>query len=121
MINCLQVQGTSMRPFIKTGDYVLIKPCRPAETRIGDILAVKGQNDKLFVHRLVWRDNCQVVIKGDSVSAFGHIRLNNKKTVGKVISLIREKEVIRLNNHWLNFIKAFVSIWLIPFQIIRKH
>ncbi|MBI4713276.1 MAG: S24/S26 family peptidase [Planctomycetes bacterium] len=121
MINCLQVQGTSMRPFIRAGDYVLIKPCRPAETRVGDIVALSGPNNKLFVHRLVWRDNRNAIIKGDSVSSLGYVRINGNQTVGRVISIIKGQAIVPTGNRWLGLALLLVSLGLIPFQMMRGH
>ena len=127
----VQVQGTSMRPFLESGDYALIKPCPIKESRIGDIIALtlqnnNGQKDKLCVHRLVWKKvqnkYINIVIKGDSVSSLGRVCLGrNSDYLGKVVGIVRDDKITSLENHWPNLMRLFLSFCLIPWQMMRGH
>jgi hypothetical protein len=127
----MRVTGSSMRPFIRSGDYVLIKRCVLNESLIGNVVALfleggNGKNDILCVHRLVWKNiyktNTQFVMKGDSVSSIGRVRIGRDgEFIGKVISIIRDNRIISTENCWDNLIKLFISLCLIPWQIIRRH
>ncbi|MFH1231913.1 MAG: S24/S26 family peptidase [Planctomycetota bacterium] len=127
----IKVTGSSMRPFIKSGDYVLIKRCILNEPVIGNIVALSlqeksGKNDMLCVHRLIWKTinktMTQFIMKGDSVSSMGRVRIGkDAEFIGKVVSIIKNNRIISVENHWDNFIKLFISLYLIPWQIIRRH
>ncbi len=112
-----------MRPFIRNGDYILIKPCFLEDTKVGDVVAVGFHfaDKRLCVHRLIWKDFYQrrLVLKGDSLSYIE--RMKSEKFSGKVVSIIRNNKMFSVENHLTNFLKLFVSLCLIPWQITRRH
>lgn len=123
----IKVTGNSMRPFVKSGDYVLIKRCALSQTVIGDIIAVVSLRELwkdtiLSVHRLIWKKYTRFITKGDSISFLERLNIGKDvKFIGKVISIIRGNKIISADNQRDNFIKLIISISLIPLQIIRRH
>ena len=62
-----QAKGSSMSPFVKDGDIVLLAPLSRGHLRIGDIAAhVSPGTGKLIVHRVVGKQNRDFLIKGDN-------------------------------------------------------
>ncbi|MEW6027513.1 MAG: S24/S26 family peptidase [Planctomycetota bacterium] len=113
--------GSSMRPAIKDGDYLLVKRCLLDKTRAGDIVAVNSRNN-LCIHRLVWRNHAGFVIKGDSISSFGYFTPGqNCDFIGKVVSITRNNKVIATGRQCSNTIRLLISLCLIPWQIARRH
>lgn len=59
--------GTSMLPFIRSGDYLVIQPVSAKVLRTGDILAYSYDKKMSVVcHRLVKIDNLRLITKGDT-------------------------------------------------------
>ena len=117
----IKAAGSSMRPFIMNGDYILVKNCSLDESQIGDIVAVNNGNG-LCAHRLVWKNHAKLVIKGDSISSFGVLTIGeNNDFVGKVINVTRNDKIIVTERQCGNIIRLFISLCLIPWQIIRRH
>lgn len=66
----LKVRGTSMHPFIKDGEIVVISRTDASAFRVGDVVACAShQGDRFFVHRVVRTgrgpDGILVTVKGD--------------------------------------------------------
>ncbi len=51
----VDVTGSSMTPFIRSGDAVTLRPTPAASARLGDTLAVLRPGERLRVHRLIRR------------------------------------------------------------------
>lgn len=129
-LQVVQVQGSSMRPFIRAGDYVVIEPGALTKAHLGDVVAVTlyGERDRLRVHRLWWKNlnkrGTTVFIKGDAISSLDKVRTGiDGEYLGKVVSIIRPagEKRIPIENGWINLIKLVFSVSLIPWQIIRGH
>ena len=60
--------GTSMSPFIKSGDTLFIKPLNEGNTiKAGDIVAaLNTSKERIIVHRVIRLKNSLVQIKGDN-------------------------------------------------------
>jgi len=117
----IKVAGSSMRPSIISGDYALVKPCTLNESQIGDIVAVNNGNN-ICMHRLVWKSHAKLIIKGDSISALGVLTINEGNNfIGKVINITRNNKIIATERQCGNIIRLFISLCLIPWQIIRRH
>lgn len=60
-----RVEGDSMHPVIRSGDYVRVLPCSVSELRRGDvILASTGRG--LTAHRIVRTEGQRVITRGDN-------------------------------------------------------
>ncbi len=125
-VTVYQVRGTSMRPFIRGGDYVVVQRCPVHLVRPGDVVAVAAGVTGLCVHRLVWKTigarESRLIMKGDSISDFGTIRLGpNGEFIGKVISILRGNQLRHLNHPAWEPLKLLFSLCLIPWQLLRRH
>lgn len=127
-LSVLQIKGASMYPFIKDGDYIVIKQCPISQTRNGDVLAVSRQwsENKVCVHRLVWNNNnngqITLLLKGDNISSFDKMDIGmDNEFLGKVVGIMKDEKLISSESRWLNLIRLLISFCLIPYQIIRRH
>jgi hypothetical protein len=65
------VTGTSMAPFLKDGDKVVVAPVKPGPLNLGDLALFRRRNQSLVLHRLVKRESGArpiLTFKGDAVS-----------------------------------------------------
>lgn len=66
---CLRVQGSSMLPWVRSGDIAILRKVSPEEIRCGDIVLFR-RDGRFFVHRKVerftWNGRVFLVTKGDS-------------------------------------------------------
>jgi hypothetical protein len=110
-----------MRPSVVNGDYALIKPCTPDQSQIGDIVAVNNGNS-VCMHRLVWKNQTKIVMKGDSLSSLGIFIIGQDSNfIGKVISITRNNKLVATEKQCGNIVRLLISLCLIPWQIIRRH
>jgi len=59
--------GSSMFPFIRDGDVILILPLAEKSPRLGDVVAFRqAGSQRLLVHRLVARAGDRYIFKGDN-------------------------------------------------------
>lgn len=93
-----QARGNSMRPFIKDGDILGIKPIEATEVQVGDVILFR-QGGRILVHRVVKRhveNEVMLIVKGDS-----HLRpdgpVHPDQLLGKVTSVEREGKKISLD------------------------
>lgn len=61
----LTVSGSSMWPFVKSGDVVTLEAVGPVPPRVGDILLVAREADQYVLHRVVHRSGNAVFLAGD--------------------------------------------------------
>jgi len=62
-----RVKGSSMRPFIREGDIVTISPDFRPRRCLGQAVAfVHTVTRKLLIHRVVAKEGCSFVLKGDN-------------------------------------------------------
>ncbi len=59
-----RVSSSCMWPFIKRGDSVLVKNCKPQELKKGEIIVYRN-GDNLFVHRIVEIRENNFITKAD--------------------------------------------------------
>ncbi len=86
-----QTQGRSMRPLIREGDFVRIKPLKAGEAEAGDVIAFLGNKtkDTIIAHRLVRRNKGALITQGDNHIFTTDPPLNEEKLLGKVIAIKR--------------------------------
>ncbi len=82
----IEIQGTSMEPFLKAGDIVQVGTVSPNQLKTGDIIAFL-QDGRLIVHRYLGRATQSGVYcmrqKGDNL--LGHGWVNPDALVGRVV------------------------------------
>lgn len=62
----MRARGSSMRPSISDGDFLVIRRCAAGELLIGDIAACEREGS-LVIHRLVGGTGSGLVLKGDAL------------------------------------------------------
>ena len=108
----LTVNGTSMEPFLKSGDVVTIYLTQPEDLKRGDIIAFR-ENGQVIIHRLVkkqwnghlWR-YCQ---KGDNLAGWKWIPEGS--IIGKVVCVKHSHRTAGMQDvpwRWLN---ALAGLW----------
>jgi len=102
----LRVNGTSMVPFLKPGDIVVLQRIEPERLSRGDLVVVRREHD-LVTHRLVWQGTGQWLTKGDNCRSLDPAVVD-KAILGKVIALERSGTIIdlqeqrwQIKNRWL--------------------
>lgn len=69
----ITISGTSMEPFIKHGESVVLSPISMQDIKLGDIILGLYNNSYVF-HRVIWRSKKCVFLVGD----------NNLKQIEKI-------------------------------------
>ena len=114
-----RVKGDSMFPFIKEGDYVLVKKLSDENYKIGNVVIFRRNTGERIVHRVVKRDRKEFVyIKGDKYSLCERIKLSNIE--GKVMGIIRSQKFILINptEEWFFWVVSWFEKFL--FRVKRK-
>ncbi len=87
-----QVAGGSMRPFMRTGDTIVVEPVEIAMINSGDIVFCKTSAGKLYVHRVIKKldqgEQTVLVTKGDAYIHPDPL-VEAKDVLGKVIAIER--------------------------------
>ncbi len=65
----LQVTGSSMSPFIKTGSYVTLSRDPVSKLKIGDVVFCGCDDGSFKLHRLIQIKNKRLITKGDALSS----------------------------------------------------
>ena len=65
----LEVDGHSMTPLIRSGDRVTIDPLRRHPPRLGDVLLLAAEKQRLVLHRHVGWAGAELVLRGDCAPA----------------------------------------------------
>jgi len=77
--------GSSMIPFVQSGDKVFIAPVAKAAIRRGDVLAFVRPNDhRLLIHRVIRIDGGEFFMKGDNVPGEGDGWISFSDVLGRV-------------------------------------
>lgn len=118
--SCLrfQAKGDSMRPFIKNGQIIQVRPAKIFEINSGDVIFCRSFNNRMIVHRVIrkQRRNDKIVLltKGDSTSDFDEY-VYPDSILGKVIAIERNNRVIRMDKGMLRVINI-LCVKLSPFS-----
>lgn len=90
-----QVKGSSMTPFIKDSDIVILSPISNNSLGLGVCAAfVNPVQEKLVVHRITGKSKTGFIMKGDAIHlSDGSIPQEN--ILGVVTSIERDKRLIR--------------------------
>lgn len=59
-------RGSSMRPFIRSGDVLTLSPLRGRAPRLGEVVAGRTGGDRLVVHRVVAAGAGTCELRGDN-------------------------------------------------------
>lgn len=92
-----KVVGSSMMPFIHSGDKVCISPVEKSEIRRGDVLAfVLGEDNHMLIHRVVKISKDGFLCKGDNQSQSLDGWIGYDDVIGKVTEIRRDGKVVKL-------------------------
>lgn len=94
------VISDSMSPFIKAGDTVIIKPIRPGELRLGDIV-VFSRSARLYSHRLIRKyskANRHIFITKSDRAFAADAPFTDKKLMGKVSCVQKSVKTLNLES-----------------------
>jgi len=111
--------GTSMIPFLRSGDILHVRKTPWHELRLGDLaVIVPGGRTNPIVHRLVgWqrrKDTCFGILKGDSLAYKDHFLLTPNNYAYRVWARERNGKLVLLNgfrNKIRARLTAFISLW----------
>lgn len=90
----LQVNGTSMSPFLLPGDGVILLKSAPQALARGDLVVALREHD-LVTHRLVAVENALWYLKGDNLPGIDP-PLPAEAILGRVVAVHRKGRIIRL-------------------------
>jgi len=109
---CLRFEayGSSMYPFIRSGDILTIQPTDVAALNVGDVAFYRGVGDRLVAHRVVGKhvqDNHIVLtMRGDAASGPGE-QIRATQVLGQVVSVQRGQKSIRMASFFSKSLQAF--------------
>jgi signal peptidase I len=114
-----RARGSSMRPFIKDGDILLVEPVREDRIRVGDIVLFGDRKGAVLAHRVIRIDqrgeSIQFLVSGDANRATdGLIPLEH--VMGRVVSLEREGHRRNINHP---FMRLTSLVWVKLSAIIK--
>ena len=118
-----EVEGWSMRPCIRNGDFVIVSPVDRGAVKIGDIVFYVAGNNTVLIHRIIgWRRKNGVrhaFIKGDA--CFGPPdKVPAQNILGRVVSIERNGRKKRLDTAyqrllgWIVVTVSPLTIWGVP-------
>src|SRR5262245_55438802 len=84
----IQIEGASMRPFLRPGEEIGVKWLRQDEEEVpgpGEIVLARDAVGRWVVHRVLRSSVSQYVLKGDSALALD--RVTRAEVWGKVVAL----------------------------------
>ncbi len=94
----IKATGSSMKPFIRDGDTLIISALKKDEISTGDILLYERDNGQFVFHRLykIEADNTFSFVGDNQFSVEKGIREN--QILAKVVKIIHEGRVIECNS-----------------------
>jgi hypothetical protein len=103
--------STSMAPFLRPGDHLLLRPAAAPELSRGMVVAYRRWN-RVVVHRLVGRDGQGLVVKGDDTEATERISAGD--VLARVVAVRRPSgRTIRLDRFpWPALGRLFAALSL---------
>lgn len=109
-----QARGYSMRPTIRDGDIIVVRPA--AQVRIGDVVFLQAANGRLLAHRVIDKvvDDGQAFIRTRGDACWQQDPLTPQEQVlGRVVSIEKveagKKKTIRLDGvmgYWVGVLWA---------------
>ena len=108
-----QAQGSSMLPFIRSGQVIQVAPVEVADLRLGDVILYRLPGGALVAHRLLWEQAVNgrilLITKGDSLPASKMELVEREQLLGRVVSMEFGKgRKLRIDAGW----GRFFGIWL---------
>lgn len=111
-----RAQGTSMYPFVRDGDVIVISPLRVQAPRVGDIVAcLRLDTNRFFVHRILRKQANCYLIKGDNACCDDGW-FPRESILGRVVQIERRGSQVRfgLGVERLLIVTLARLHWLVP-------
>jgi len=96
---CLRVHGSSMLPWMRPGDLLMVERVESSQIAVGDVVLF-AREARLFVHRVIHRSapGCPLLVtKGDAVDQ-ADAPLSRVELLGRVSSILRGRRQILLDS-----------------------
>lgn len=120
----LNAPGSSMMPFIHSGDKIFVSFVAEKSIRIGDILAfVLALDGRVIAHRVVKIADNRLLCKGDNVALHDDGWITFEDVLGRVVRVEREGEPVRFGMGNEKKLIAYLSVkkWLVPLlNVLRR-
>ena len=89
--------GSSMAPFIRDGDVILVSPLRDDSPGVGEVVAfLHPETEKLVVHRVIGRREAGCLIQGDNAEGRTADLVSPRNVLGRVTRVERGGRNVRL-------------------------
>ena len=111
----LRASGTSMFPFIREGDILLVNNCSVNNLHTADIAVCKIEG-KSFAHRVLWNAKDFLFLKADM--HFFVEKIHKSQVVGKVKSITRNRDIINLSAGPDKFLSLLSFFCFLPFSFV---
>jgi|GEM_PF-3865055 len=108
------MKGGSMRPFLFSGDKLLIKKVRFKDLRKGDVVVFTEDIPLLFIHRIMKISKDSIITKGDDRSHLDRRPIKSKEILGKLVE-IKNKNIDLEKARWKIKNKIFYYVTYIIF------
>jgi len=95
--SCIRIRagGTSMSPFIRNGDCLLIEPAQEKILETGDVVAAMNPSrDRILIHRVIAKNGKGCLLQGDA-APFSDGYISRKHIMGKVVRIERNGKGVR--------------------------
>lgn len=105
-----KARGTSMTPFVLSGDLITITPQRKKTIQVGKIVAFRRPEDeKVVVHRVVAVSAINVLINGDDQPRYSDGWVAKENIIGEVTRIERNGRSVWLGLGFERYLIAFLS------------
>ncbi|WP_442590776.1 S24/S26 family peptidase [Pedobacter sp. AW31-3R] len=98
----IRVKGNSMRPFLREGDSVLLKPFELKELCRGVIVLAK-MDGQLLLHRVVEYNKTTIWLAGDHNLVVREL-VEYADIVATVVGLYRGEAMVKFNQRWRGYL-----------------
>jgi signal peptidase I len=114
----VRLKGTSMGPFVRDGDMVIIKKITSDKIRVGDIILYRIGED-FFAHRVLKRiANNLFALKADAVTGIDR-NVRVEEVIGKVVCIARGNRAANLQSSKWYIMNYFVLVYSFGLSILR--
>ena len=105
-------EGGSMHPFIRDGDFLVVRPIENSSIKIGDVVFCSTVGNRVIVHRVISKHrkdgSMTILIKGDA--CFGPPEsVNAQDVLGKVVAIERNGRERRVDADLYRIIGLFFA------------
>lgn len=113
----LKVSSNSMAPFLRSGDYVLLRPAPFNTLHPGDVIVTR-QEGVYRTHRLVTIIEQSVLTKGDR-NHLADAQTDKENIVGLVEAVERRGRIVRVDTRYQRFLARILG-WLAQREVNNR-